>query len=314
MKTSISYTLLAAAMACGLAHGQTTAFTTPVGYYNFNAAAGPNLAVPGFVNSASFAGKLVGAGAITLTVATGSITAGAFNAAGGFATHYVEITQAGSNQGVVIDIASNTNSIVTLASNITALSLTGTETITIRKHVTISTYHASAESLLSPFSDNVTIYNANGSSDTYYFLGAGAWSSDFVNPDGSNRPIPPGTGVIFNTAANVALTIVGEVKSSDVVVQLNGGGVINIVGPINPLVGSSALIKDLGFATMSPFSDNITLYPPGDLVSSLGTWYALGDGTVSTDFSTPSNATFSFTQGAIFAAATDTAFKVKSGL
>ena len=325
MKTTL-YSLLAAA-ACGMAFGQ-TAYTTPVGYYNYDAKAGGNLFVPGFVNSAAFAGKITAATnnadpvLDTLTVASGVLTANAFNQTPASvsppfparATHYVEITQAGANQGIVIDVVSNTNSVITLASDISALSLTGTETITVRRHVTLSSAFAGAEATLSAYSDNATFYNPNGTGETYYFIGGGVWSSNLGDDDGSTRPIAPGTGVVFNTAADVPLTVTGEVKSTDVVVQIAGNGVVNIVGPMNPLVGSSDLIKNLGFADMSAYSDNITIYAPGDLVTPLATYYALGDGTVSTDLSTPSNATFSFTKGSIFAAAADTAFKVKSGL
>jgi len=325
MKTTY-YSILAAA-ACGMAFGE-TAYTTPVGYYNFDAKAGGNLFVPGFVNSSVFTGPIIAStnnddpSLDTLTVASGSLTLNSLNqtaesASPAFparATHYVEITQAGANQGVVIDIVSNTSSVITLASDISALSLTGTETIVVRPHVTLSSAFTAAEAVLSAYSDNATFYNPDGSSETYYFLGSGVWSSNFSDDDGSTRPVLPGTGVVFSTAADAAVTITGEVKSSAVVVQIAGNGVINIVGPVNPLAGQSGLIKNLGFAEMSAYSDNITVYPPGDLVTSIGTYYALGDGTVSTDLANASEDTFSFTKGAIFAAATDTAFRLNSGL
>ena len=310
-----TYAFLAAAAACGMAYGQAaTAYTTPVGYYNYEAKTGGNLFVPGFANSPVFAGVITADGATTLTVATDAITANAFNKGAVYATHYVEITQAGSNQGVVIDIESNTNSVITLASDITALALTGTETITIRPHVTLSGAFASAETALAAYGDSATFYNPNGTSNTYYFIGSGNWASDFATPDGNNRPIAPGTGVIFDCGADAALTIVGEVKSTDTVVQISGNGVANIIGPVNPLVGSNALIKDLGFADMVLFGDSISLYAPGQYIAPTGTYYAIGDGNVSTDFATPSNDTFSFTKGGIFTAGADTAFRVKSGL
>lgn len=313
MKTKLFLSIFATAAAIGFAQAQ-TATTTPVGYYEFDAKAGGNIFVPGLIESPVFAGAISAAGTNTLTVATDAIAANAFNEGAVFATHYVEITQAGSNQGVVIDIVSNTNSVITLASDISALSLVGTETIAVRPHVTLASAFAAAEANLAAFSDNATFYNPDGTGETYYFIASGEWSSNLVDNDGAARPIPPGTGVIFFTGADAALTIVGEVKSSDVVVQIAGNGVINIVGPVNPLVGDSALIKDLGFADMVPYGDNITIYPPGNLETAVNTYYALGDGTVSTDLINPSNDTFSFTKGAIFNAGTDTAFKVKSGL
>jgi hypothetical protein len=313
MKPFIPYSLLAAFAACGLASAQ-TAVTTPVGYYNYDAKAGGNLFVPGLIESPAFSGAITADGATTLTLPAASLTAGEFDEGAEFPTHYVEITEAGANQGVVIDIVSNTASEIVLASDITALSLAGTETIVVRPHVTLANVMAAAEANLASFSDAATFYNPDGSSDTYYFIGSSTWSTNFSDPDGSDRPIPPGTGFVFDTAADVALTVTGEVKESATVVQISGGGVINIVGPINPLVGDSAPIKDLGFADMSPFSDNITVYPPGDLINSIGTYYADGAGEVTIDFVNPSTDTFSFTKGAILAAAVDTAFRIQSGL
>jgi hypothetical protein len=312
------FSIIAAAAAIGMAQAQ-TAYTTPVGYYNFDAKAGGNLFVPGFANSSVFAGAITAAtnndpGADTLTVATGVLTANAFNEGAVYATHYVEITQAGSNQGVVIDIESNTDSVITLASDISALALTGTETIMVRPHVTLSSCFASAEANIAQFTDAVTFYNPDGSPNTYYLIAAGEWSTDFVTNDGGSRPIPPGTGVILDVFADAAWTIVGEVKSTDTVVQLAGSGVINIVGPVNPLVGSDDLIKNLGFADMLAFTDSVTLYTPGDLSVPAGTYYADGLGDVTTDFVNPSLDTFSFTKGGIFTAFADTAFRVKSGL
>lgn len=325
---SLTYSLLAAALACGISHGAATAYTIPVGFYDFDAQAGGNIFVPGLINTPAFVGPITAATdnadpiADTLTVAS-SLTANAFNelpavitppAVPVRAAYYVEITQAGANQGVVIDIVSNTSSVITLASDISALALAGTETIAVRKHVTLASAFASAEANLSLFSDNCTFYNPDGSNETYYFIGGGVWSSNLADDDGSTRPIPPGTGLILTTAADVALTVAGEVKTTDIVVQIAGAGVVNIVGSVNPLVGSTDLIKNLGYANMAAFSDNITLYAPGDLETPLGTYFALGDGTVSTDLINASNDTFLFTTGGFYVAAADTAFRIKSGL
>jgi hypothetical protein len=313
MKTYIPYSLLLAAAACGLAFG-TTATTTPVGYYNYDAKLGDNYFVSGLVNTPSFAGSITGSSATTLNVAASALVANAYDAVGGIATHYVEIVTAGSNQGVVIDITSNTSSEITLASDITALALAGTEQIFVRSHVTVLSLFAGTESVLTPFSDSISFYNADGSLITFFYIGAGAWSSDFIASDGNSRPIDPGTGLIFNTAADVALTITGEVKSSPTVVQIVGDGKINIIGPVNPLVGSTKQVVELGFADMAPFSDSITVYAPGDNTVPLATYFADGAGNVTTDFINPSLDTFGFTKGAIFSSASDTSFRILSGL
>jgi len=106
------------------------------------------------------------------------------------------------------------------------------------------------------------------------------------------------------------------VKTSDTVVQIPANGVSAIVGPVCPLVGDSDLIQNLGFADMPAYSDSITVYAPGLLFEPTGTYYSLGDGTVSTDLANVSNDSFSFTKGGIFnsTSETPTSFRIKSGL
>lgn len=314
MKTYLPYSLLLAAAASGLAFGAETAYTTPVGYYNYDAKLGDNYFVSGLVNTPAFGGLITGSTATTLTLAANALTASAYNAVSGTPTYYVEIVAAGANQGVVIDITSNTATSITLASDISAMALAGTEQIFIRKHVTVLSLFAGTESMLNAFSDSITFFNSDASTITYFYIGAGAWSSDFSNSDGNNRPIDPGTGFIFNTAGDVKLTISGEVKTSPTVVQITGNGVVNIVGPVNPLVGSSKQIVQLGFANMAAFSDSITFYAPGDNITPLLTYFADGAGNVTSDFINPSLDTFDYTKGVIFSSASDTSFRILSGL
>jgi hypothetical protein len=304
------YSLIAAAAACGLAQAAETAYTTPVGYYDASAKAGGNLFVPSLVRSTSFAGVITGAGATTLTLEANSLTLNAFNEGSTYPTHYVEITQPGSNNGVVIDIVSNTDSVITLASDITALSLTGTESIAIRPHRTLKEVFAAEEASIAPFSDSATFYEANGGTPTYFFDGTN-WTTDFINPDGNDRPIPPGTGFVLTISADVDLTIAGEVKAGPTVVQLNGNSVVNVVGPVNPLVGTSDTLQDLGFAALSPFADSITLYQPGTVLPT-GTYFS--DGTnVTEDFINPSLDALDATTGGVVTAGVDTSIKVESG-
>jgi hypothetical protein len=116
---------------------------------------------------------------------------------------------------------------------------------------------------------------------------------------------------VFTVAADVALTLTGEVKAGPTVVQLNGGGVVNIVGPVNPLVGESDTLQDLGFAALAPYQDTITLYEAGtvNLLKSL-----FSDGTIVTeDGVTPSVDTLDATTGGVVTAGADTSIKVNSG-
>jgi hypothetical protein len=316
MKPFIPYSLLAAFAACGLASAQ-TATTTPVGYYSFDGKAGGNLFVPGLVNSPVFAGAITAAtdndpAADTLTVATGVLTAGAFDAGAVYPTHYVEITQAGSNQGVVIDIESNTSSVITLVADISALALTGTETIVVRPHVTLAEVFADAEDELAAFGDSATFFEATGEATSYFYTESGVWTTDFENPDGSARPIPPGSGFVLDLGSDKGLVIAGEVKSSATVVQFNAG-TVNILGPVNPLVGDSEQLANLGFVNIEPFADSMTLFTPGNLVTPIGSFFS--DGTNMTeDFENPSSVAIPFTTGGVFQAGTAGSIRIQSGL
>jgi hypothetical protein len=210
----------------------------------------------------------------------------------------------------VIDIVSNTNAVITLASDISALSLAGTESIAVRPHVTLKALFASEEANIAQYSDTATFYEPDASTPSYFFDGT-IWTSDGATDDGSDRPIPPGSGFVFTVAADVALTLTGEVKAGPTVVQLNGGGVVNIVGPVNPLVGESDTLQDLGFAALAPYQDTITLYEAGtvNLLKSL-----FSDGTIVTeDGVTPSVDTLDATTGGVVTAGADTSIKVNSG-
>ncbi|MEK7953505.1 hypothetical protein [Luteolibacter soli] len=315
MKPLIPTTLLGALFAFGVANAATT---TPVGYYAYDGIGGGNICIPSFVNPAAFSGALTAASGATLTVAANSLTANAYNQGAVYKKFYAEITS-GPNAGVVLDIVSNTTNVVTLGFNISGLGLTGTETITIRPHVTLKSFLSSAEASLNAFSDSATFY-ANGTFQTYYYGGDGGtgWSSDFATADGSDRPVPPGTGFVLGLAANVRLTITGEVKAPDTFVQLVGG-VVNIVGPVNPLVGDSVNLSNTGFERLAAFSDSVTIYQPGPL-SVFKTYYPIygpfpGDpGVLSDDFSTPTSDTMKYTTGAVVIPSSPTALKLDSGL
>jgi len=188
--------------------------------------------------------------------------------------------------------------------------LAGTESIAIRPHVTLKGIFENEEANIAVFSDTATFYEADGSLIGYFFDGTN-WTSDGSTPDGNTRPVSPGTGFVFNVLADIGMTITGECKDSPTVVQLNGNSVVNIVGPVNPLVGTTNTVQELGFAALAPFQDSITLYQPGTvaLLASL-----FSDGTnVTEDGSTPSTLTLGATTGGVVSAVADTSIRVNSG-
>lgn len=311
MKPIYTYALLAALAAVGPALA-VDATTTPVGYYNFDGVAGGNVFVPSLVKPAAFAGTLTAAGSTTLTVPASSLVASAYDQGAVYATHYVEITS-GPQAGAALDIVSNTGSVITLADDITALGLTGTETIKVRPHNTIKSVFLNSEASLAAFADNATVYQADGNFTTYYYgadtSGTG-WSSDFTADDGSAVPIPPGTGVVLALTSPGPLTISGEVKATPTIAFLTGG-VVNVVGPVNPLVGTSTNLNLVGFDDLTAFADSITVYVPGPL-DTFTTYYPLGDGILSSDFENATTDTIANTTGAVVIPSGDIALKMLS--
>ena len=100
-------------------------------------------------------------------------------------------------------------------------------------------------------------------------------------------------------------------KSTSTVVALTAG-VVNIVGPLNPLVGTTTPLNNTGFGTLAAYTDSITVYQPGPL--SVSTSYVpLGDGTISSDFGTPTTDTISNTTGAVVIPGADTALTLQPG-
>jgi hypothetical protein len=312
MKPIIPFALLGALFAFGAVQA---AETTPVGYYQFNGVTGGNLFVPGFVKPAAYAGVLTAASGTTLTVAANSFTAGAYNTVAPYATHYAEITS-GPNAGVNIDIVSNTTNQITLKSSITALNLVGTESIAIRPHVTLreTLQGGEAGAGYNVFSDSVTFYELGGAAKSYLYTDTGVWSSDFgTTSDGNLRPIPPGTGFVLSLITPNVFSVTGEVKTAPTVVQLTSTAP-NIVGAINPLVGDSTKLSDLGFENMTPYTDSVTAYVPGAL-SIIATYLPDGTGELLDGSFLPTNAALPHTTGVIVTAAGgDTAVKLQSGL
>jgi len=100
-------------------------------------------------------------------------------------------------------------------------------------------------------------------------------------------------------------------KSTSTVVAFTAG-VVNIVGPLNPLVGTTTPLNNTGFGTLAAYSDGITAYQPGPLTVSTS-YVPLCDGTISSDFGTPTTDTISNTTGAVVLPVADTAQKLQSG-
>ena len=263
MKTSISYTLLAAAMACGLAQGQTTAYTTPVGYITAsiapNTAASPAGAAT-YISASldqptSFQGAAAASpsGAATVTFASGVPT--------GLNGAYVLEISNGAQEGWWSPVISSTATSVTVA-DIFPASLAANVSVSVKKFTTI-------KSLFGANTANLAIFDGVGQADEIQLLNTttGVVSSivylpavvsgdptdkwlDFVlGVSADDYIVPPGVAVrvIRYGATGTSLVSSGTVKTTKTQVDvfptenwlgnsLATGGTIGSMGFFNTMV------------------------------------------------------------------------------
>ncbi len=217
MKTSISYSFLAAAMACGLAHGQ-TAYTTPVGYVTnsiagnvaLNSSGADTYVAPTLVLPATFAGQ-------TNAVAVGNTLAFAGTSVplSLDSSYMVEITS-GPSEGWWSEITSSTSSSIT-ALDVIPSGLGANVKVVVRKFQTIRSFLGSNGPNLGPL-DEVQILDP-----ITQVVKAGRWvalSSEWqdivLESSIDNERIFPGTALkirVFGALpATIAYVSSGEVK------------------------------------------------------------------------------------------------------
>jgi hypothetical protein len=225
MKTKISYSLLAAAMACGLAQGQTTAYTTPVGYLTTpifgNVSGGPagaaTLIAPTLLAPATFAGATNAAPAAnTATFASPTVVP-----AGLDSTYFLEIAD-GPSEGWWSAVASSTATSVVVADTFPS-GLAATTKVVVRKFNTISSvFGATNSSNLAP-GDFIEILNPNLSITKIVY--ANGWFDENSEAPADNFAIEPGVAVRVIRAGTTGLSLVtsGEVKVTKTQVDLLQG-------------------------------------------------------------------------------------------
>ncbi|MEO8615265.1 MAG: TIGR02597 family protein [Luteolibacter sp.] len=124
MKTYISYSLLASAAACGMAFGQTTAFTSPVGYVTLDIPANSdaNIGQP-LHRTTAFAGVATTVVGSVINLPASSLTANQFVYAPPAQpnNYYVQVN-GGSLNGRIFDVVSNDTSSITVLNGTTDIS------------------------------------------------------------------------------------------------------------------------------------------------------------------------------------------------
>jgi len=142
----LTYSLIAAALACGFAAAQTTAYTTPVGYVSLGDTTAGQPAVKAntdvfisipLLNSATYAGTVASIAGNTITLSgTPGFTAGQFATP---ATPYYAMIESGAKAGQISIVSANGTGDVTVAlqTGETLESIVAGDQITLRKAWTV---------------------------------------------------------------------------------------------------------------------------------------------------------------------------------
>jgi hypothetical protein len=246
MKTKISYSLLAAAMACGMAQGQTTAYTTPVGYTTQAINIGFNFLSPTVHDSVVVAGTFEVVTATTAQDTSAGINfLTALGTSGASGTYIVEISDANGTIQETTTWTADTVNVASLAGVVAPVNYK------IRKADTVASIFGAtnqaglaAGSFGSAGADQVWIFNGTGWNKYYYDLFAppGFVTPGWVNVDTSSPVDPASINLIYadgfcvNSVSGTDIVISGEVKPTATELTLAAG--FNFVGSVVP-VGST---------------------------------------------------------------------------
>lgn len=249
-KLNLSLAILISAVMAGNAAVTPPAYTDPVGYSKLDIPVGGRLIAPVFIKPAVFTGSAtISSGVLSIS---GGLTANAlnqtsFNDRPNFPKYYAKITSSGSNEGLVLDVVSNTPSTITVSG---APGLSGTVSIEVVAHYTLLDFANESSGLL-PYIDAVTFYDSGNAKRTYYYTGSGFVADDYATP-ADQVVVYPASGFILNAGATSSVTMTGRVNQTKTLVPVYAGE--SIVAPIDPSGITKIASSNLGSA-MAPYID-----------------------------------------------------------
>jgi hypothetical protein len=281
-----TYSLLAAALACGMAQGAATAYTTPVGYVTQTLK--PDIA------------NLIGLTVHSPTVAAGVIDAESSSSVTDNEVNFTTLLTGGTTYvlelpgGVIQEVTSWTAGTLNTPQDITASVTPLTTAYKLRKASTVADVFGATNSagILSTATgdastcDNVLLVNASGTAfDTVFYFDDGTATGwyDLDFNEVSNRAIVYTDGLYVRRLAgsDINLVISGEVKTTPTTTVLIPGN--NFAGSVYP--AGSTLANSGISASLIPSTDgstdscDIVLLPKAD--GSYGTYFFFNDGTAS---------------------------------
>ncbi|MBX3741326.1 MAG: TIGR02597 family protein [Akkermansiaceae bacterium] len=287
MKSILSYSLLAAAMAAGVAIGQTptTATTTPVGYTSISCLPGSDTIVGLPLRlSASAAGALTSAPSTSGSQAVLTVSGASFGSFAG--THYVKFKESATAKGKWFPVASNTADTLTIDLNGVTLSAAIGDKIEVLKFWTLAELIDPSTATDNPATTpnaivassnigptgrktevlvpNFLATGINIAPSTVYFIHGGIWKKQGgVNNSFNNDQLWPDSYIIIRNPASIGsstkFVVSGEVETGNFEVAVNtlaAGKQDNFVALPRPI---DTKLKDLGLGGTAAFvsSDGI---------------------------------------------------------
>jgi hypothetical protein len=263
MKTSISYSLIAAAMACGFANAQTTAYTTPVGYITANI-------LPNVSNSESGSATFIASSLVQPAVFAGAAVSSpsggnVITFSGGVpalldSTYVLEISD-GAQQGWYSAITSSGSAIGTTITVMDAFpaSLSASVTVTVRKFTTIQNVFGDNSPGLGATDEIQVLDPATQVASVVIY--AGGWFDQVTEEPAGGVIIYPGTAVKVIHRDNTTLSVVssGEVKTTSTQVDVFDND--NWLGQPNPTGGTFGTMQ---LATQVLTTDFVNLIKPDE--------------------------------------------------
>jgi hypothetical protein len=266
MKTKITYSLLAAAAACGFVQAQTTAYTTPVGYITIGIAANGSSAdtfiSASLVQPTEFAGaSSASPSGLTTIIFTGGVPT-TFNG-----LNVLEITE-GASEGWWSTVVSSTSTSITISDAFPA-GLPAATKISVRKHNTLKSFLGNNAPGLIDYdgenpSDEIQILDASTQqAKSYVWLTPatsetpdGIWFGLLESADATDAVIEPGSAVLVRRIGASPLSFVtsGTVKTTDTQVDVYPS--FNWVGT---QIAAGSTLNGMGFNTQLNVFDGESL-------------------------------------------------------
>jgi len=218
----------------------------------------------------AFGGQATASGT-TLTLSSGTLTSGAYNAGSTYPTHYLRI-EAGAGAGKTSDVVSNTTSTLVIADDLSSFFSSATQ-ISIIPHTKLTDILGSSGSQIvaggstATTADNIYLVGSDGTFKIYYYkTGVGAGLKTQNNADATGIVVYPGEAVLVGrraTSNTAAVVITGQLPSTNSIVPVSQG--YNATGGGVPLAFTLANLTSLvQGGSGSSTADNICLIDPVD--------------------------------------------------